>query len=159
MFLGTGLVLSQIYGFLWSGLVSDFQYAWCKCQGMFLTLLLSLISFNFGLSPNFHDLCTMCCFFISWDWINSFSQFTAPKIVKFVIGHRPWVLYVLSKSGEGSLKGLFSRDEFVERGISAAISGFWASCSFFGTGLVSILLHRLFELGTGQRKEEKERKK
>lgn len=35
---------------------------------------------------------------------------------------------------------------------------FWVSCSFFGTGLVSILLYRLFELGTGQRKEEKREK-
>ena len=35
---------------------------------------------------------------------------------------------------------------------------FWASYSFFGTGLVSIFLYRLFELGTGQRKEEKKEK-
>ena len=65
---------------------------------------------------------------------------------------------MLSKSGEGSLKCLFLRDEFVERGISAVISCFLASYPFFGTGLVSILLYRLFELGTGQRKEEKREK-
>ena len=66
---------------------------------------------------------------------------------------------MLSKFEGGSLKDLVPGDEFVERGISTVVFfGFRVSCSFFGTGLVSILLYRLFELGTDQRKEEKREK-
>ena len=65
---------------------------------------------------------------------------------------------MLSKPEEGSLKGLVPRDRFVERGTSAVVSGFQASHFSFDTGLVSNLLYRCFEFGTGQRKEEKREK-
>ena len=51
-----------------------------------------------------------------------------------------------------------SRDRFVERGALSIILGFEHLISFLGTGLVSNLLYRCLEFGTGQRKEKGEKK-